>query len=111
MLVATFSYPHVFITITRRSQALKNINSYLVFDGNCREVMTFYKECLGGELTMQTAAETPMADQMPPEFRNSIMHARITNGKGEPILMASDMMGKEPLVLGNSCTLSIECET
>ena len=29
---------------------MKEINTYLTFDGNCREAMEFYKQCLGAEL-------------------------------------------------------------
>ena len=28
---------------------MTHINAYLNFNGNCREAMTFYAECLGGE--------------------------------------------------------------
>ena len=30
---------------------MPTLNPYLTFNGNCREAMTYYKECLGGELT------------------------------------------------------------
>jgi hypothetical protein len=39
---------------------VKQINPYLKFNGNCREAMTFYKNCLGGELTLNTVAGSPM---------------------------------------------------
>ena len=42
---------------------MTQINSYLTFNGNCREAMTFYKECLGGELEFQTIGESPMAEK------------------------------------------------
>ncbi len=44
---------------------MSTINSYLRFNGNCSEAMTFYKDCLGGELTMQKVGESPMAGNMP----------------------------------------------
>ena len=28
---------------------MKQLNAYLRFDGNCREAMSFYQECLGGD--------------------------------------------------------------
>jgi PhnB protein len=31
---------------------MTEINPYLNFNGSCREAMNFYKECLGGELTL-----------------------------------------------------------
>jgi PhnB protein len=46
---------------------MTQLNAYLHFNGNCREAMTFYQACLGGELKMQAVGESPMAGQMPPE--------------------------------------------
>jgi PhnB protein len=39
---------------------MTQINAYLTLNGNCREAMTFYKECLGGELTMQAVEDSPI---------------------------------------------------
>jgi PhnB protein len=65
------------------------IDTYLLFDGNCGEAMRFYAEVLGGELeTVMTGAESPMADQMPEAHRDRVMHASIAFG--ERRLMASD---------------------
>ena len=33
---------------------MKEINAYLIFNGNCREAMTFYQKCLGAELQLIT---------------------------------------------------------
>lgn len=44
---------------------MTQINSYLTFNGNCREAMNFYKDCLGGELILQTIGESPLAYKMP----------------------------------------------
>src|SRR5690554_2647216 len=66
------------------------ISPYLTFNGNCREAMTFYQECFGGELTLQTVAETPMAAQCPEGMQEHIMHSMIANGTF--VLMASDMI-------------------
>lgn len=88
---------------------MTQINAYLNFNGNCREAMTFYKECLGGELSMQTVGEAPIADQMPPEARQNIMHAALTNGV--LVLMASDMMGPGEPVHGNTMALLLNCSS
>ena len=40
---------------------MAQLNAYLRFNGKCREAMTFYQACLGGELTIQTVGESPMA--------------------------------------------------
>lgn len=66
------------------------LNPYLTFNGQCREAMTFYQQCLGGELVMQKIAESPMAAQMPSEAGANILHSSLTSGP--IVLMGSDMM-------------------
>lgn len=65
------------------------ITPYLFFYGNCKEAMTFYQQCLGGTLAISTVAETPMADQMPADKKDMIMHSNLML-EGVPLLMASD---------------------
>ena len=50
---------------------MARLNPYLNFDNNCREAMNFYKECLGGELTLQTIGESPLCDKMPPQMKET----------------------------------------
>ena len=93
---------------------MTKINAYLTFDGNCREAMTFYQECFGGELTIQTVAESPMAEQTPEAENDKVMHANLT--KGDLVLMAADMIehegaGNERVVRGNAITLSLDCSS
>ena len=88
---------------------MTQINSYLTFNGNCREAMTFYKECLGGELVLQTVAESPMADKMPPQMKKSILHSTLT--KGNLVLMGSDMVGEQGLIRGNTVSLMLNCNS
>jgi PhnB protein len=78
---------------------------YLRFNGNCREAMNFYRECLGGELKVMTVGESAMASQMPPKMRDMIMHAVLeTNGI---FIMASDNMGQEKIGKGNMISLTL----
>lgn len=83
------------------------IQAYLTFNGNCREAMTFYQQCLGGELQLQTVGESPIADKMPVQMKDFILHARLTNGI--LVLMGSDMVGEEGLTKGNSVSLMLDC--
>ena len=83
------------------------INTYLTFDGNCREAMTYYQDCLGGELSFQSVGESPLSEKMPKQMRDSILHATLT--KGQLILMASDMVSEKGLIKGNSVSLSLHC--
>lgn len=88
---------------------MTQIISYLTFNGNCREAMTFYKECLGGELYFQTLCESPLSEKMPKRMKDSIVHASLTNGS--LILMGSDMVSENGLVKGNNVSLSLNCNS
>lgn len=88
---------------------MTQINTYLTFSGNCREAMNFYKACLGGELVLQTIGESPLADKMPAQMKDCIVHATLT--KENLILMGSDMVGEQGLVKGNAVSLAINCSS
>lgn len=65
------------------------VNTYLEFNGQCEEAFKFYERCFGGKIeTMLTHADSPMADQVPAEWRNSILHAQLVIGG--KVLMGSD---------------------
>ena len=87
---------------------MTQLNPYLNFNGQCREAMTFYQECLGGELTLQKIAESPMATQIPSEMGARIMHSMLRS-KGIT-LMGSDMMGNN-LEKGNAIALFLSCDS
>lgn len=53
---------------------------FLLFDGDCAEAMTFYRDCLGGELTLTPLGDTPMKDAFPPEKHGRITNARLVSG-------------------------------
>lgn len=88
---------------------MTNIVSYLTFNGNCREAMNFYKDCLGGELYLQTIGESPMADKMPPKMADSILHSTLTHGG--MILMGTDCVREGGLKKGNSISLCLNCSS
>jgi PhnB protein len=65
------------------------LNPYLLFNGQCAEAFKFYAECLGGKIeAMMTHAGTPAEEQVPAEWRDKILHARLV--VGDEVLMASD---------------------
>jgi PhnB protein len=88
---------------------MTHINSYLTFSGNCREAMEFYKECLGGELSFQTIGESPMADKMPKQMKDCILHSTLI--KGNLLLMASDMVNEKGHIRGNAVSLCLNCSS
>ena len=67
-----------------------HLTPFLLFDGNCVEAMRFYQSCLGGELTLTKASDTPMKDQIPPAQQDKIVHARLKSGAVE--FTAADWM-------------------
>ena len=88
---------------------MKNTNTYLIFDGNCRQAMEFYKRCLGGELHMVTYSEMPGGgSDFPQECKDWIMHARLITGPA--VLMASDTRPGIRISQGNNFFISINCE-
>jgi len=42
--------------------------------------MTFYKNCLGGELSLVKTGDTPMKAQFPPEKHHLIINAQLKSG-------------------------------
>lgn len=88
---------------------MKGLITYLTFNGNCREAMLFYQDCLGGELTLQTVGDTPAKTGLPDHMRQFIVHSTL---KRENLsLMGTDMVGDEGLIKGNNSSILIECST
>ncbi|TGE27326.1 VOC family protein [Hymenobacter metallicola] len=84
------------------------LTPYLTFNGTCREAMTFYQRCLGGDLQIQNVAGSPAAEHMPAEYHDGVLHAILTNES--LVLMASDT-GAEPVSKGTMVSLSINCRS
>lgn len=89
---------------------MTQINAYLNFSGNCREAMNFYRDCLGGELNMQTVEGSPIEAQCPAAMKQQILHASLA--KDELLLMGSDMQEPgEAFTKGNNIALSLNCSS
>lgn len=86
---------------------MKEITPYLIFDGNCRDAMTFYQSCIGGDLNVMTFGEADA--KTPPESKDRLIHARLA--KGAMVIMASDSMQGMPYSQGNDVWLSAACDT
>lgn len=86
---------------------MAQLYSYLTFNGNCREAMKFYQNCLGGELSIQTVGDSPKTKSLPAKMKESVLHAVLQSGG--LTLLASDMVGEYGLVKGNSVSLMLEC--
>ena len=85
------------------------LNPYLTFNGNCREAMTFYKKCLGGELLLQTVDGLPMAEKLPKAMKKCILHAALS--ARDFVIMGSDMTPDTDLGQGNANALMLRCNS
>ena len=79
---------------------------YLSFGGKCKEAMEFYKSIIGGELTIQTVGESPMAAGVPPETHNSVLHSVLVID-GKNFLFASDQNDPTKTNPGNTVSLCL----
>lgn len=79
------------------------LNPYLMFNGDCKAAMEFYKSCFGGTLTMQTYGEGGIPG--PEKQKSMIMHAMLDNEW--MTLMGSDGSGHIPVTMGNNVQVSL----
>jgi PhnB protein len=84
------------------------INAYISFNGKCREAMTFYKECIGGELTIQTVEGSPIETQCPAAMKHQVLHSALI--KDQLVIMGTDMAHGE-YIQGNNINLAVNCSS
>jgi PhnB protein len=64
---------------------------YLSFNGQCEAAFKFYERCLGGQLgAIFRYAGSPMADQVPSDWQDKVMHGSVT--VGGQVLMGGDVV-------------------
>jgi PhnB protein len=58
------------------------LHTYLNFGGNCEQAFQFYQEHLGGNITMlmRHGEAPPGPNQTPADWKNKVLHARMTLG-------------------------------
>ena len=57
------------------------LNTYVNYGGNCEQAFRFYEEHLGGKILMlMRHGEQPGASNVAPEWKNAVLHARMTLG-------------------------------
>jgi PhnB protein len=85
--------------------------AYLAFNGNCAEAMRFYETALDGKLEfMMNGADSPMAAQIPKEFAQRILHARLAL-KGGGYLYAGDAPAQMPYQGIHGVSLALNYDT
>ena len=87
------------------------MNAYLSFRGDCEAAFTFYAECLGGTLgEIFRYAGTPLAEQVPADWLNKVMHSSLT--VGDQVFMGGDVApDRYEKPKGFSLSLHIESTT
>jgi PhnB protein len=89
---------------------MASINPYLNFKGKTEEDFNFYRSVLGGEFqTLQLMSDTPLAEKLPANERNLIMHVALPIGDNS-VLMGSDIvesMGHK-LSPGNNYSIAVQ---
>jgi len=64
--------------------------TYLNYGGNCEQAFRFYEQHLAGKITMMmTHGQQPGLNDVSPDWKNAILHARISIGETE--LMGADI--------------------
>ena len=86
---------------------MKELNAYIIFNGNCRQAMEFYQKCLGADLQTMPFGEMPGGEKHP-EAAGRLAHARLS--KGRVLLMASDNMPGMDFHQGDNFSVCLDCD-
>ncbi|KYG79667.1 glyoxalase [Roseivirga seohaensis] len=86
---------------------MTRISPFLTFNGNCREAMTFYHNCFGGEIQFQTIGDSPLGKKLSSEIQEYILHASISTKHFT--MMGTDMIEEQGLMQGNAVSIWVEC--
>jgi PhnB protein len=86
---------------------MKTVTAYISFDGNCRQAMSFYQQCLRTELQLNPYPDAKGQPSSDPAAK--IMHSQLVR-EGSPILMAADSCDGS-LQPGNNFSVSIDCDS
>ena len=80
---------------------------YVNYPGNCEEAFRFYEQHLGGKITMMmTHQQQPGGADVPENWKNAILHARLEIG--DTALLGADIPNAEPM---RSAYLTLRLET
>jgi PhnB protein len=72
------------------------LNTYVNFAGTCAEAFRYYEKHLGGKIgMMMTHGQAPDQSRVNPEWKDAVLHARISLGGTE--LSAADIPNAQPM--------------
>lgn len=65
------------------------LSPHLNFNGNCETAFKFYEKCLGAKITFMMPYEgSPLANEVPAEWRGKILHASLQ--VGDALILGAD---------------------
>src|SRR5215470_13009600 len=81
--------------------------TYVNFAGTCAEAFRYYEKHLGGTISMMmTHGQAPDQSQVKPEWKDAVLHARISIAGTE--LLGADIPSAQPM---RSAYLSLSVDT
>jgi PhnB protein len=89
------------------SKTSMKLEIYVNYPGHCEEAFRFYEQQLGGKITMMmTHDQQPGASNVPENWKQAILHARLEIG--DTALLGADIPNAEPM---RSAYLTLQLET
>ena len=82
------------------------LDIYVNYPGHCEQAFRFYEQNLGGKITDIARHSEQPNPNIPENFRNAILHARIKIGN--TVLMGADIPNAEPM---RSAYLTLRLDT
>jgi PhnB protein len=77
-------------------EMIMKMYTYVNFAGKCAEAFRFYEQHLGAKIVMMmTHGQAPDQTHVKPEWKNAVLHARLSVGDTE--LMGADIPAAEPM--------------
>ena len=71
------------------------LDIYVNYRGTCEEAFRFYEQHLGGRITGMTRHSDQPNPNIPPDWKDKVLHARIEIGNA--VLMGADIPSAEPM--------------
>jgi PhnB protein len=93
---------------------MKTVTPYLMFNGNCEEAFNFYKEVLGGELTISRFSdmEEDPDKQLSEEEKNLVANVSLDLNGPEQQIMGSDIPSSMPKAkTGDNIMIMLDCDS
>ena len=84
---------------------MKQLNTYLIFKGDCKDALAFYKECLNGEIVaMKTFEDVPF--NISEENKDFVFDSEFR--AGDITLRASDSLPENEITIGSNFALFVD---